>query len=225
MATQLKTPATTTREERTYSRPALRIHARRAIPAREGAAATPAVATRTATDVTVVALSLVIGYQWLVSGVDKVLYGGAFAGQVQTILHATAANERIPGVFRGLLSSLLLPHSDVFALLAMWGETLAGAGLLIAGVVYLLRPYLDRAVPTHLRAAYGVALRALTVLAPLAAAATVVMGLTYFLMDGLPTPFFQPSVAAGGAIDAPLFLAMAAVALLVGQIRMARRAR
>ncbi|HCJ36650.1 MAG TPA: hypothetical protein DHV65_20445, partial [Ktedonobacter sp.] len=41
---------------------------------------------------------------------------------------------------------------------------------------------------------------------------------SYFFLDGLPKPWFVPSIAFGGSIDMGLFLAAASVVLVVGQL-------
>lgn len=59
--------------------------------------------------------------------------------------------------------------------------------------------------------------RILEKLAPLAATGAGILGLSYFFLDGLPKPWFVPSIAFGGSIDTGLFLAVASVILLVSQ--------
>ena len=54
-------------------------------------------------------------------------------------------------------------------------------------------------------------------LAPLAAIGAGLLGLSYFFLDGLPKPWFVPSIAFGGSIDMGLFLAAASVVLVVSQ--------
>ena len=44
------------------------------------------------------------------------------------------------------------------------------------------------------------------------------LGVSYFFLDDLPTPWFVPSVAFGGSIDTGLFLAVASVILVVSQL-------
>ena len=60
--------------------------------------------------------------------------------------------------------------------------------------------------------------RLLERLAPLAAMGAGLLGVSYFFLDGLPKPWFVPSIAFGGSIDTGLFLAAASVVLIVGQI-------
>jgi hypothetical protein len=60
--------------------------------------------------------------------------------------------------------------------------------------------------------------RLLQRLAPLAALGAGLLGVSYFFLDGLPAPWFVPSIAFGGSIDNGLFLAAASVVLVVGQL-------
>jgi hypothetical protein len=54
-------------------------------------------------------------------------------------------------------------------------------------------------------------------LASIAALGAGLLGLSYFFLDGLPKPWFFPSIAFGGSIDMGLFLAAASVVLVVSQ--------
>ncbi|HLJ81498.1 MAG TPA: hypothetical protein VKT52_08440, partial [Ktedonobacterales bacterium] len=63
----------------------------------------------------------------------------------------------------------------------------------------------------------------LDVLAPLAAASASLLGLSFFFLDGLPKPWFTPTIAYGGALDTGLFLAAASVVIVAS--RLARRRR
>src|SRR6266566_242520 len=55
-------------------------------------------------------------------------------------------------------------------------------------------------------------------LATIAAIGMGLLGVSYFFLDDLPTPWFVPSVAFGGSIDTGLFLAVASVILVVSQL-------
>ena len=88
-------------------------------------------------------LQLLIGYEWLVSGVDKVLLG-AFPDRMGGLLTAAISGGRLPGFFAALLQNLVLPNAYFFGVMIEWGETLAGLGLVAAGLVTLLRPLAER---------------------------------------------------------------------------------
>ncbi|HEX6818617.1 MAG TPA: hypothetical protein VF120_09605, partial [Ktedonobacterales bacterium] len=50
-----------------------------------------------------------------------------------------------------------------------------------------------------------------------AALASLAMAVNYYLLDGLPAPWFQPSFAFGGAIDSSLLLALFSLVILLGR--------
>lgn len=158
-------------------------------------------------------LQLLLGYEWLVSGVDKLLYAN-FPGALGGLLAGTLQGGHIPAPFAALLRAAVLPHSAVFGLLVEWGETLAGLGLIAGALMLLLAPVArGRLAPT---AARWLALgeRAMAWLAPAAALATALMGLSFYLLDGAPVQWPMPSVAFGGALDTGLLLALGSAVLL-----------
>lgn len=167
-------------------------------------------------------LELLVGYEWLASGVDKLLFGG-FPGALRGLLAQTLGGGQLPGFFAALLRALVVPNAGAFGYLIEWGETLAGLGLIAAGLVALLRPLASRRLAGRWEAAFDALARVLDRLAPIAAAGAGLLGLSFFFLDGLPSPWFAPSIAYGGAVDTGLFLAAASVVLLVSRIAGRRR--
>ncbi len=166
------------------------------------------------------ALQLVVGYEWLVSGVDKLL-DGTFPDQLGSLIGSVASGGRLPEFFAQFLQQIVLPNGYVFGWAVEVGETLTGAGL-FAGALFILlgpslRARLTASAPRRLLGAVGV----LTVVA---AFASLALAANYYLLDGLPTPWFQPSFAVGGAIDSSLLLALFSLVILLGRatIREAR---
>lgn len=161
-------------------------------------------------------LQLLLGYEWLVSGVDKLLYAD-FPGALGGLLAGTLQGRHIPAPFAALLRALVLPHSALFGVLVEWGETLAGLGLMAGALVVPLAPVLRaRLAPAaarwHAWVAWGE--RTLAWLALAAALATALMGLSFYLLDGAPSQWPIPSVAFGGALDTGLMLALGSAVLL-----------
>ena len=111
-----------------------------------------------------------------------------------------------------------MPNATLFGFLIEWGETLAGLGLMSAGLLALLRPLAMRSRSTTSVRLFAFGERLLGILALLAAVGTLLLGLSYFVLDGMPAPWFAPSVAYGGAIQSGLFLAEASVVLIAGQL-------
>jgi thiosulfate dehydrogenase [quinone] large subunit len=175
-------------------------------------------------------LQALVGYQWLVSGVDKLLYG-QFPDQLGQLVTSALANGRLPDVFARFLREVVVPDASLFGYLIEFGEALAGSGLLAGALLTLGRPLIRR----HALAATGsgarvrrIALTTLSVLTVGAAVAALFMALNYWVLDGMPAPWFTPELAYGGAIHPALFLALASAAILIAHLEgliVSRRAR
>ncbi len=166
---------------------------------------------------------ILIGYEWLLAGGDKLLLGG-FPAQLGELLLGVVSSVHLPGFFVAILQGLVVPHAVLFGYLIEWGETLAGLGLVIAGLLALLRPLVERSLGGRNAAMFVSGFRLIERLASLAALGAGLLGLSYFFLDGLPRPWFVPTIAFGGSIDMGLFLAAVSVVLVVSQF-MQRRHR
>ena len=169
-------------------------------------------------------LQLLVGYAWLLAGVDKLLLG-AFPAQLGGLLRTAVDGGHLPGFFVALLRGFVMPNTVLFGSLIEWGETLAGLGLMTAGLFALLRPLAGRYLGATLAAVFLFGARLFERLAPFAATGAALLGLSYFLLDGAPAPWFVPSIAFGGAVNAGLFLAAASVVLVVSQFVQLRPGR
>jgi len=175
-------------------------------------------------NLTLAGLQLLVGYAWLLAGVDKLLLG-AFPAQLDGLLRTTTGGGHLPGFFVALLRGLVMPNAILFGSLIEWGETLVGLGLMAAGLLALLWPLAGRYPGDPLAAVFLFGTRLFERLAPLAAIGTGLLGLSYFLLDGAPAPWFAPGIAFGGAINTGLFLAAASVILVVSQFVQWRSSR
>lgn len=160
----------------------------------------------TTTNIALAGLPLVIGYQWLVSGIDKLLLG-SFPAQMGQLLAGQIESGKLFGFFAVLLRAVVVPNAPVFGYAIMLGETLAGLGLLAAGLLALLRPLAEAQIKGRFWEAFALADRLVTGLAPAAAVGSGPLGLSYYLLDGAPTPWITPSLAYGGAIAPGLVVA------------------
>ena len=162
-------------------------------------------------------LQLLLGYEWLLAGGDKLLLG-AFPAQLSGMLLALVGGGHLVGFFSAILQGLVAPNAVLFGYLIELGETLAGLGLMAAGLVTLFRPLAGRYLSGTSATMFVFGDRLLERLAPIAAIGAGLLGVSYFFLDGLPEPWFVPSVAFGGSIDTGLFLAVASVVLIVSQL-------
>jgi hypothetical protein len=169
-------------------------------------------------------LQLLLGYEWLLAGGDKLLLG-AFPAQLSGMLLALVSGGHLVGFFAAILQGLVAPHAVLFGYLIELSETLAGLGLMAAGLVALLRPLAGRYLSGTSATLFVFGGRLLQRLAFIAAIGAGLLGVSYFFLDGLPAPWFLPSVAFGGSIDNGLFLAIASVILVVSQLMQWRPGR
>ena len=108
----------------------------------------------------VVALLLVqicIGYEWLVSGLTKIVHGDFPAGLAAQLREMSKA---APAWYRGFLDGAVIPHAVAFAYAIEIGEVLVGIVLLVA--VLHLPERIGRYIPAATAAALvvGIALAA-----------------------------------------------------------------
>jgi thiosulfate dehydrogenase [quinone] large subunit len=171
-------------------------------------------------NVVLAAMQVLVGYQWLVSGGDKLLYGH-FPDELGQLVATATSSGRLPDFFAQFLQSVVLPSATIFGVLIEYGEALAGLGLLAGALLTLARPLIVRrlAVAEGSGARFArFGLGAMSVLTAGAALGAFFMGLNYWALDGMPAPWFAPGLAYGGAIHPALFLAGACAAILIGQI-------
>jgi uncharacterized membrane protein YphA (DoxX/SURF4 family) len=183
-----------------------------------------AAARTTSTNIALAGLQLVIGYQWLVSGVDKMLLG-TFPAQMGQLLAVQIGSGKLPAYFATLLRALVVPNAPVFGYAVMLGETLAGLGLVAAGLLMLLRPLAEAHSSGSLWKIFARTDRLVAALAPVAATGAGLLGLSYYLLDGAPPFWFMPSLAYGGAIAPGLMVALASLVLVVAQVFPSRTSR
>jgi hypothetical protein len=162
-----------------------------------------------------IGLLAALGYEWLVSGLDKILYG-RFPETLGGLLAGVLRVGNVPAPFAALLRALALPHPVFFGWLIEWSETLAGLALLGAALAALLWPALERRLAPEARPWLALMRRTVDALAVAAAAGTVLLGLSFYLLDGAPAFWPLPSVAFGGAVDTGLLLAALAAPLALG---------
>lgn len=173
---------------------------------------------------TLALFQLLLGYEWLLAGADKLLLG-TFPAQLSGLLQTSLTGGHLPGFFAALLRGLVVPHATLFGFFIEWAELLAGSGLISAGLFTLLAPLVLR-LRTGLVVKLFIATQALLEkLAPLAAGGAGMLGLSFFLLDGMPAPWFTPNITYGGSIDTGLFLAASSLILLVSQFTPLHRSR
>lgn len=197
--------------------PRMPTHAASTLGGRRAQPQTTVVSRTTHTNLALAGLQLVIGYQWLISGGDKLLLG-TFPTQMGHLLAGQIGGGKLPTYFAALLQALVVPNAPAFGYAIMLGEALAGLGLVSAGLLALMRPLAEAHISGRFWAIFARTDRLVTTMAPLAAVGAGLLGLSYYLLDGAPPLWFTPSLAYGGAIAPGMVVALASIVLVVGQV-------
>lgn len=79
-------------------------------------------------------LEMIIGYEWLVSGVAKIVRGGFPSGLAKELLEKS---EGALPWYVSLMKSAIIPNAEVFGYLIMYAEVLAGIALLVGPFIWL----------------------------------------------------------------------------------------
>lgn len=123
-------------------------------------------------------LQIVVAYEWIVSGLDKI--GNAhFDSQLVSVLQQSSQGSRY-GWYISLLHQFMLPNHTLFALLVQVTEPILGLALLFGGALGLLRLQARVMIFT-----------ALAVTAALLGSAF--LSLNYFFQGDGPIPWINPS--------------------------------
>jgi len=134
------------------------------------------------------AVQLVIGYEWFMSGLTKIVRGGFPSGVGDEL---TEKSEGAAGWFRDFLDSVVIPNATGFGYLIEVSELLVGIGLIAAALTWLLA--WDRVGANGRTAALAV-----TVLAALAG---VVMNVAFHFANGSAHPWLIPGDGFDEGVD------------------------
>ena len=78
-------------------------------------------------------VSLVLGYLWLISGLDKVL-GALFVPGFANYVKGNLASGVISSVYQPLITNFILPHSTLFAYCIEYSECIVGIALIVGSI-------------------------------------------------------------------------------------------
>ena len=156
------------------------------------------------------AVQAILGYEWLVSGINK-LTNPDFSAHLPIVLqHNLRGNPY--GLFVMVIQRLVLPNHIVCAYLVMWGETAIGAGLLLGVAFWTLWPH-ARLATVAAWAACG------------ALMASIALNLNDYLMAGYGPPWINPANAYAEGIRIDAVLPLLSVVLLGATISTLRAQR
>lgn len=86
--------------------------------------------------VTLLAVQVVIGYEWLASGITKIASGTFVSGLAGDLKDSYSS---APHFYKSFLNETIIPNAKAFAVLIEVGEIIVGVGLMAAAIVWLTR--------------------------------------------------------------------------------------
>ena len=158
-------------------------------------------------------VQLLVGYEWFISGLAKIVRGG-FPGGLAGELREKS--EGAPGWYRSFLDGSIIPNASTFGYLIEIGELVVGLALILAAFVWLFR---WERLPDGGR----IAVLATTVLASLGG---IFMAVNFHLANGAPHPWLIPKDGFDEGVDLDSLLPavqLVLIAVSVGLWRSLRR--
>ena len=133
-------------------------------------------------------VQLLVGYEWFVSGLTKIVRGGFPSGLGKEL---TEKSEGAPGWYKSFLDGSVIPNASAFGYVIEIGELVVGLALIVAALVWLAR---WERLPDGGR----VAVLATTALAALGG---VFMAVNFHLANGAPHPWLIPKEGFDEGVD------------------------
>ncbi len=155
------------------------------------------------------AIQAILGWEWLMSGGNKLLSGTFPQGLADTITSLLKDNP--DGWYVSFLQNLILPHSLFYGYLIEWSEVTIGVVLLGGAFVLLGQPRRKGQAQYRLVITYSIAS---ICTAFLGAFMTVNF---HFLMGGWIFPWFDPAAANSEGIDLDGFLPPYSLVIILAQ--------
>jgi len=149
----------------------------------------------------VLLVQLLVGYEWFISGLTKIVRGGFPSGLAGEL---TEKSVGAPGWYRSFLDGSIIPNASAFGYLIEIGELLVGLALIAAALVWLVR---WERLPQGGR----LAVLAMTVVASLGG---ILMAVNFHLANGAPHPWLIPKSGFDEGVDLDSLLPMVQLVLV-----------
>ncbi len=158
------------------------------------------------------AIQIVVGYEWLMSGMTKFVRGGFPSGLAAEL---TDKSKGVTGWYKSFLDGTVIPHAKLFGWLIESSEVLIGVALIAAAVTWLARR-------DHLSRRGWTAVLGVTIAACLGG---IVMAVSFHTASGASHPWLIPKSGFDEGIDLDSLLPMlqAVLALVSGKLLLGLR--
>lgn len=151
-------------------------------------------------------VQIVIGYEWLVSGVTKLWRGGFATGL------AGELRDKSKGVaswYKGFLDNVVIPHSWAVGWIVLVAEILIGVALIVGAIVWLAR--WSRLPATTRQVLVGIV--------TIAAIGAIILNVSFHLANGAPHPWLIPKAGFDEGVDLDSLMPFVEAVLVVANLR------
>jgi thiosulfate dehydrogenase (quinone) large subunit len=145
---------------------------------------------------------LLLAYEWLLSGTNKLISGDFRSGLAGELSDAAANNPR--GWYAHFLTGIVIPHAAAFGLLVECGEIAVGLGLLLAAARWVGAERIGARLAARV-----------DVIAIAALAGSALMSCNFLLMSGDPLPWLNSGAPFDEGVGIDCLLALIAIGLIV----------
>ncbi len=152
--------------------------------------------------VTLLAVQIIIGYEWVASGITKVA-SGTFVSGLAADLKEQA--QESPHWYRSFLHDSIIPNARAFGVLIEVGELIVGVGFMLAAIVWLARW-------SRLSDRWRMSLLWVTMLSALGA---TFMAINFHVASGANNPWLIPADGFDETIDVDTVLALIQAAFFI----------
>ncbi|TME06473.1 MAG: hypothetical protein E6I80_13800 [Chloroflexi bacterium] len=163
------------------------------------------------------AIEAIIGWEWLMSGGNKLLSGTFPQGLAGVLSDGMKDNPN--GWYVNILQAVIVPHSVIWGYLIEWSEVAIGLVLLGGALMLLGEPRMRGEAQHGLAVAYCY----IVILAAAGAAFQTVN--FHFLMGGWIFPTFKPSAPFNEGIDLDGFIPPICLVIIIANLMMIRALR
>lgn len=134
------------------------------------------------------AIQFFLGYEWLMSGLTKLVRGGFPSGLADEL---SGASKGSTGWYKSFLDGTVIPNAKLFGVLIELGELIIGISLIVAALVWLARRQVlgERGRMAVLGVTF------------LAAAGAIFMNLNFHLANGSAHPWLIPADGFDEGVD------------------------
>ena len=162
-------------------------------------------------------IEAIIGWEWLMSGGNKLLSGTFPQGLAYALKNGMNGNPN--GWYVNILQAVVVPHSVFYGYLVEWSEVAIGLALLGGALMLLGEPRMRGEAQHGLAVAYSY----VVILAAAGAAFQTIN--FHFLMGGWVFPVFNPSAPFNKGVDLDGFIPPICLVIIIANLAMIRELR